>query len=818
MADFVLKEQETISSQETKKSGTATIALKSKVTKQEIVIKQKETAENASETNKNKIINEKITEGFHKGEARVNLAGTKSAKHGEALSDAIEDYFNESNTYEAIFNNICSHIGLKQEEINYIKKEKRKIVDSILYDSEGYLKNIKWVYYIFSKTYDFIVNEVEFEEIKISDNPILSKLAALRNGDLDDSFTINDFDFSDIKNDLDELDEYLDSSAQHKLSKIIVSDEQKEIFFAKAMKMGIPDSWLKGVFITDKKTYKRSSNDPRRKTNSRLVLMSPEYYETVWGEEHRTRLAERKLKDKWQEIVKLKEEEEKILGTKYNALEEELEQALSDQKRLKEIRKKRISLEVEYQKSLKTALHEVIPYEYRNGTISHHKPLTKEEQAIKKAQQEENKKLREQARDARRAALQYVNTNYKLMENIIANKASKLLEKTAREKGINLHGFTIPLIKQNPTVKSPDVQITNFAGVKIVTPLLMPFPEAAKINKKIPKELPIIDYRGTDIDFIKRPPKISFEKTPANKTEGNDYKVPKNCLKLGISLEFYPILVLATYIQILVSLTPIDEEYDYEVVVGKTNERQLKRKLRKMGEHIIQRNMVDKGRELRNEFGSESDDYAALQSQIKVEFEKRTIHHNIDTDIVRADWVFHFRGHDFKAFESNRSSGQVHFEEDWFASTADQSSIMKIANVIYDTVKNEDNLSNEWTKENLNPRKDMLEYGGYKKPTINEYGKLTRRIGTKYGFEHGVTRKGYVYQAPAGFERITEDYYKKCLKASRGTATKFIKSCTNDKYHGLQTKKQFTDENNKMFKRLQKLDPSLGQDFRKEFL
>lgn len=449
-------------------------------------------------------------------------------------------------------------------------------------------------------------------------------------------------------------------------------------------------------------------------------------------------------------------------------------------------------------------INDVKPYKYSAATgIQHHKPDSEKEREYNKAYNEAKKQERAENRKAANENLAFVKSQYKVIENIVKNQAYKQIQEIKRAKGYKFDVSALPLPPM-PNIKLPQVQVTEWAGKEIFTPLLDPLTQKSKVVIKVEG-----DETGKK-DFIRRPPDLSGLRN----VKKEDYKISRNYFKAGCTLEFYPCLVAATYFQILVALTPIDEEYTYTKSEFHSNEKELIRNIRQMGRKINKKNMVQKYNELKQTYGNERNNYKGLTTQLQTWETKREIHHKIDNDIVRADWVLKFRGKEFKAFKSSRSGSYIEFEEDWFASYADQDSIYKIASVIYDNVKDLDDFSKDFDCINLNPRKDMLEYGGYNEPTIEEHGLLTRRIGTRYGFEHGVTHKGYVYQAPAGFERITEDYYIKCLQSNRGFATKFINTCTKDKYKGLQTKKQFMDENSKMFRRLKKLDPTLGAEFK----
>lgn len=146
------------------------------------------------------------------------------------------------------------------------------------------------------------------------------------------------------------------------------------------------------------------------------------------------------------------------------------------------------------------------------------------------------------------------------------------------------------------------------------------------------------------------------------------------------------------------------------------------------------------------------------------EEDAKTITHEPDSDIVRADWILHFRGEDFKAFESDNDavfSGNMFFKKENFYIQDDEQATKEIATeIFYQTtpLKEEiienikagraiDNDTNKYTVENINTRWKMLEYGGY----VDKEGKpltTSKKAGERY--LHGLT-KGYTYQAPRGF-------------------------------------------------------------------
>lgn len=698
MADFVLKKQETISSQETKKSGATTITIKSKATKKEVVVKPQ------------KIINERIYDEEH---GRVYKASFSYIKSKKELLEALEEYLDEQDEVD----NLMEDYGWDATK-----------AEDFLYDDSFKPRNVYTAIYYNISNGEYVIEDIKYSQKKIQRH--------------NDGLSIEEKD--------EENDESVDSTTHLSASETEESEQRDAM-----TKIERGESAEDIISETEKNKWKKRIEENNKKIPRRY----------------------RKTKNK--------------KGVSRGKVKYRLN-ALSPKEYIDEY----------YSGGKERNGGEWVPYKYSAATgLQHHKPGS---QADIDSRNRYNK-IRSELRAKDRENYSIIKQNFQHMKTLVVVKASKKLEELARRAGLSTQFSSSPYIAM-PTLKTPaSVAVTEWAGTKIYTPLLNPLQEEARIQLQREKTKKLLERRA------KKPyhPPIDM-----NKNLG-DYKLPsrQNLVKLGVTLEFYPCLVAATYFQILVSLTPIDEEYEYEKSEVRDNRREIIRRINSLEKGLARKTKDSTYQKLTDIYGSVLDDYKGLTNQLEVKVVTKHIKHKIDKDIVRADWILHFRGHEFKAFSSNRSSGQIEFEEDWFVSTGDLESIRRIANVIYQTVKDSDDLSTNWDCENINPRKDMLEYGGYKYSTKNDAGMLTRRIGTspKYHFEHGVMASGYVYQAPAGFERITKIYYLKLLHANRGFATKFINTCSTDKYHNLQTKKQFTDLNNKMFKKLKNINPHLGE-------
>lgn len=259
---------------------------------------------------------------------------------------------------------------------------------------------------------------------------------------------------------------------------------------------------------------------------------------------------------------------------------------------------------------------------------------------------------------------------------------------------------------------------------------------------------------------------------------------------------FYICLVVALFFQMLVSNTPIDENYTYErtrkrVRQSRTSHFNGDGSLKTTEQYVTDRN-----------------------ARLLV----TTEHHKADKYKVRADWVLTFRGKNFKAFRSEHEPGSdimsVDFEfyEDWFRKKSDFESAMKIAQVLYiqtgkssyDATK--DNIL-DFGYTNMNPRWELLEYGGYAESSNNRGA----RRGSKYKFRHGV-KNGFTFQAPKGFVRLTESYWNSKVRSNAFGA--FITKFLNDMAAGERL--NVTKENSKLVKELLRKDNFAGTHSVKE--
>lgn len=258
----------------------------------------------------------------------------------------------------------------------------------------------------------------------------------------------------------------------------------------------------------------------------------------------------------------------------------------------------------------------------------------------------------------------------------------------------------------------------------------------------------------------------------------------------------YPCMAAATYFQLLVASTPIDEKYyiTYESIKKKS----LKKKDIYTGS-LSENIKLKDNEEISNEYSPE----IIVRKKI----------HNPDKEIVRADWILNFRGLNFKAFKSAHSkyskdipSSCITLEEEYFIVPGDREAIEKIADILFEKSKElSDERDFSWNVYNINPRWEILELGGYLNDTLDHNGNPAYRTGiSQYGFKHGAI-DGFSYQAPNGFKKFVDSYYESKIKANRGYVAKFInKKIENGDFN-------VSDVSSKIIKRLIENNPTLGQ-------
>ena len=284
-------------------------------------------------------------------------------------------------------------------------------------------------------------------------------------------------------------------------------------------------------------------------------------------------------------------------------------------------------------------------------------------------------------------------------------------------------------------------------------------------------------------------------------------------------------LFAATYFYTLVANTPIDETYQLQAdgdreqgikaTVGEKRNYWAKARIalkRRKNHHVTDDNKTLQ--ELYEEFKARGEHITNTSYRTRI--------HYPDKESVRGDWVMNFRGVKFKAFysEPNKKSENfipdICFDEDDFINPVTQNDaanlrgaiiedeaaddeetdivdkknryysitkkgkkrirnvafspyIWNLAEKIYEATKDKGYTDITPEVHNINPRWQILEYGGYQSDKNGPW------MGSgKYGLPHGVTESGFSFQAPMGFKRIVDAQYnlimtEKELKASAYT-------------------------------------------------
>lgn len=241
--------------------------------------------------------------------------------------------------------------------------------------------------------------------------------------------------------------------------------------------------------------------------------------------------------------------------------------------------------------------------------------------------------------------------------------------------------------------------------------------------------------------------------------------IPKLHIKDGIVDEEYAALICATYFQMLVSNTPVDEPYDYieNRIVYRT------------GRIAPPAGVLDMESKDEVSEAVDREEKKILRKSLKT---RKVIqvkhHHEPDEDYIRNDWVLHFKGLEIRAGDLDSSL---------FEQKSDRASALRLKDIIYGMTRDLQDKSPVFWVENTNSRYGMLEYGGYKRDSdsVPAGGKAAAPwIGSKYGLEHGVKNR-HSYQAPNGFYRMTQAAWNVLLTSGRfkGYTAQFVNSRMN---------------------------------------
>lgn len=288
-----------------------------------------------------------------------------------------------------------------------------------------------------------------------------------------------------------------------------------------------------------------------------------------------------------------------------------------------------------------------------------------------------------------------------------------------------------------------DVQFKKMKSAKLIIP-----------NKK---------YDISGIKILKAPDTIYYKSLA---------RAERDKLKF---LLWYGCYVAATYFQMLVSNTPIDEPYSYKRKIVKSKKT---KGLSKNGLKALSVNEVAKS--------------------ANVSIGEREYEHKPDNSDVRGDWILTFRGKRIKAFDTEpfkygpmlgSPDADLVLSREYFEKKVDQESIKIIAKKLYMLTKDSEDFSSTFSKENINPLWRVLEKGGYKNTSDPKTGP-----GGKY--THGVTDTHLTYQAPYGFIAITDATWD--VLTSSGAWPGYVYDFVN----GDMNKLDVSDINSKLMKKV----------------
>lgn len=225
--------------------------------------------------------------------------------------------------------------------------------------------------------------------------------------------------------------------------------------------------------------------------------------------------------------------------------------------------------------------------------------------------------------------------------------------------------------------------------------------------------------------------------------------IPASYLKSQILKDNYGDSRAATFFQLLVSNTPVDEKYHYKE----------KRKYLVKGKA----DLTERDEDLKVEFERDAEDIALDMiegSKLKTMMINRV--HIPDKERIRDFWEFTYKGVKFTPVDPEFQTG-----EDLFDIRGDIKSIAKIKNIIMERTAKSKTKNINFTYKNTNPRWEQLEYGGYKTQNTGPW-----RGEDKYKRQHGITN-GFTYQAPNGWLRLIEAQWNQLIDTGKVYSIEF---------------------------------------------
>jgi len=234
----------------------------------------------------------------------------------------------------------------------------------------------------------------------------------------------------------------------------------------------------------------------------------------------------------------------------------------------------------------------------------------------------------------------------------------------------------------------------------------------------------------------------------------------------------------ALFFYLLVSNTPMDEDYEYTyrktyLTHGRTKytekisadeQLSLFRNSEFEGSVKTKNGIVERKFSFKSDTGVKeltiARDYQDIMREKKANAQlvtkEYTTMHKADESFVRYDWEFMYKGFKFTptVVEAELRGS---FGEDVFTDKKINLKVVDaIANYFYRVTKDRDNTNEKFTYTNTNPRWELLEYGGYENDSV--------KISSGPKYKHGV-RDNFVYQAPKGFLRLIEAQWNMLIES-----------------------------------------------------
>lgn len=317
------------------------------------------------------------------------------------------------------------------------------------------------------------------------------------------------------------------------------------------------------------------------------------------------------------------------------------------------------------------------------------------------------------------------------------------------------------------------VTVTDYDTIPMDNQDVVPLQEKVSVRKKR------VMVRTSGIKKFPIPKKFSTNfKLP--------FGIPMKVLKRKKALDWYGTVVAATFFQLLISNTPVDEEYYYDEYrnIYEHDEVKLTKKIKNADGQI-----VEVPRDSAEVLADKVDSF-----KIKTVKKYRRLH-KPDDDYVRDCWEFNFKGEVFKPTE---------FPKELFEVPGDYKSIEQLAFKFQERVAKSKIKSINWTYRNTHKRWMQLEYGGYMTPkSEKKLGIGGKYHSAKYSRYHGVSEHGYSYMAPAGFLRLIEAQWN--ILTTNGMDINILREFLNHAGFKVQ------DVTKEVISELQREEPSIGR-------